>query len=99
MARARCARKIASRQHLVSHAIPDEPQRLVNAQTLNADNFDSPDANISQPPYRQTLLFLPLNAGPFHRRLQQLKVVQLVAVLHNVALNLASHRPRHKVLG
>lgn len=32
-------------------------------------------------------------------RLQQLKVIQLVAVLHNVALDLAAHRPRHKVLG
>lgn len=29
---------------------------------------------------------------------QQLKVIQLIPILHNVPLNLASHGPRHKVL-
>lgn len=30
--------------------------------------------------------------------LQELEIVQLVSVLHDVLLDLASHRPRHKVL-
>lgn len=29
---------------------------------------------------------------------QQLEVIQLIPVLHNIPLNLASHTPRHKVL-
>lgn len=42
----------------------------------------------------------PLPAQPPLQKteLQQLKVIQLVPVLHNVLLNLASHSPRDKVL-